>query len=76
MSERGASEEEVRETVLHGTAVAAKRGRQAKEHVFAYNDEWHGRHYLERKVRVIFVEEPDRLVVLTVYVYYGKWTNI
>ncbi len=75
MSERGATEEEVRDTVLSGTPAPAKEGRQARERVFPYNAKWQGRNYAQKRVRAIFVEEHDRLVVLTVYVYYGEWTD-
>jgi len=31
---------------------------------------WNGRHYLTKQVRPIFVDEPERIVVVTVYVYF------
>ena len=75
MRERGATEEEVRQAVLSGSAVEAKRGREAKERVFSYNASWQGRQYSQKKVRAIFIDEGDRLTVLTVYVYFGEWND-
>ena len=73
--ERGASEEEVRRTVLSGETSVAKPGRQAKERVFTYNSEWQGQPHAQKKVRVIYVQEAARLVVITVYAYYGRWED-
>jgi hypothetical protein len=73
MVSRSASEEKVRTTVREGTPAAAKAGRQARERVFAYNDTWQGQRYSQKKVRAVCVQEENRLVVITVYVYYGGW---
>ncbi len=75
MLERGASEDEVHDTMLSGTAASAKAGRQAKERVFPYNSDWQGRRHPQKKVRVIYVQEAERLVVITVYAYYGRWED-
>jgi len=53
--------------------VPAKEGRKAKEFVFDFNRNWRRRYYHQKKVRVIYVEEYSEEVVLTVYVYFGKW---
>jgi len=53
--ERGA--EEVRQTVRSGTPAPARAGRQAKERVFPYNATWQGRHYAQKMVRAIYVED-------------------
>ena len=73
MVSRGATEEEVRATVRDGRSVSAKAGRQARESVFPYNGTWQGQRYPQKKVRAVCVAEEDRLVVITVYVYYGVW---
>jgi len=72
-NERGASEDEVSVVLLRGQEVKVKKGRKGKELVFDYNGEWLGKHYLQKKVRVIYVEESDAIVVITVKVYYGVW---
>ena len=75
MVSRGATDEEVRTTVREGTPVPAKTGRQAREHAFAYNGTWQGKRYPQKNVRAVCVEEENRLVVITVYVYYGVWES-
>ena len=72
-NERGASEDEVSVVLLRGQEVKVKKGRKGKELVFDYNGEWLGKHYPQKKIRVIYVEESDAIVVITVKVYYGVW---
>ena len=73
MKERGASEEEVKEVLLLGANISAKKGRKAKEKIFEYGKEWLGKVYPQKKVMVIYTEENDEIVVITVKVFYGKW---
>jgi len=73
MTERGASGEEVRKVLLFGTDIEAKKGRKAKEMIFPYEEEWIGRVYPQKKIVVIYKEEKDETLVITVKVYYGQW---
>ncbi|MCX8066736.1 MAG: DUF4258 domain-containing protein [Anaerolineae bacterium] len=70
MRERGATEEEVVETIRTGEEVPAKRGRRGYRRNFQYDRLWGGRHYLTKQVLVIVAEEAERLVVVTVYTFY------
>jgi len=71
--ERGSSEDEIELVLQKGVSAPAREGRKAKELVFDFNKNWHGKHYPEKKVKIVYIEENDEIVVLTVYVYYGKW---
>jgi hypothetical protein len=75
MAERGASEDDVRHAIETGRAEPQRAGRWAKEAVFPYNADWQGRRYEQKKVRAVYVEEGARVVVVTVYVYYGRWED-
>jgi len=70
---RGATEKEVLETIERGIAEPAKRGKwQSRCHFpgeYACAD---GKSYIGKTVEVIFAEEPDALVVVTVKVYYEQ----
>lgn len=70
MLERGASEDEVIEAIRAGERVPAKRGRQGHRKNFQYNRLWGGRIYAIKQVLAIVAEEPDALVVVTVYTFY------
>ncbi|MFQ5903968.1 MAG: hypothetical protein ACE5JO_09780 [Candidatus Binatia bacterium] len=74
MVERGVSEEEMTITLEEQNFVAGHSGRKVKEKVFSYDKTWLGERYPEKKVKVIYVEEDNSLVVLTVIASYGKWS--
>jgi hypothetical protein len=76
MTERGASEEEVRKVLLFGTDIEAKRGRKAREMILLYGEKWMGRVYPEKKIVVIYKKEKDEILVITVKVFYGQWRKI
>jgi len=39
---------------------------------FPFNREWNGKTYTTKRVRPIFLEEADEIVVVTVYTYYSR----
>lgn len=70
MIDRGASAEEVEFAIKTGEYSPAKKGRLSFRKNFSYNAVWKGKHYRVKQVMPIVAEEPDRLVVVTVYVYF------
>ena len=48
----------------------AELGRLDCRKDFAFGGVWNSTHYATKQVRPIFVDEPDEIVVVTVYVYY------
>jgi hypothetical protein len=72
MIERGASEEEVKKVLFFGTDITAKKGRKAKDMIFPYEEKWIGRVYPQKKIVVVYKEEKDEALVITVKVFYGQ----
>ena len=70
MLERGASEEEVIETITAGERVPAKHGRVAHRRNFQHNRMWGGKLYPIKQVMPITKDERDSTVVITVYTFY------
>lgn len=70
MADRGASKEEVEMAIRAGEYFPAKKGRLAFRKNFSYNALWKGRYYQVKQVMPIVVEEPNRFVVVTVYVFF------
>ena len=70
MIERGAREDEVTETIRTGDQVPAKQGRLGYRKNFQYDRLWGTKAYAIKQVLVIVVEEPEALVVVTVYAFY------
>jgi Domain of unknown function (DUF4258) len=71
---RGISPQEVELVLQHGASTLARGGRKAKEMVFPYSANWLGRIYPEKKVRVVYIEEEEEIVVVTALAYYGRWS--
>jgi hypothetical protein len=70
MARRGTSEAEVEEVVRTGEHLEARHGRLAFRKDFAYGREWEGKWYDMKQVMPIVAEEQDKLVIVTVYVFY------
>jgi hypothetical protein len=70
MFDRGTNEAEVETAIREGEEIPAKKGRRAFRKNFPFRSEWKGRYYDIKQVTPIIVEEADRFVVITVYVFY------
>jgi hypothetical protein len=70
MQFRGASEHEVIEAIRSGDWQPAGSGRFECREDFPFNSVWNKKAYATKRVRPIFVEEADEIVVITVSVYY------
>ena len=66
LSERGATEEEVRTTVLNGESFPAKFGRTGFRRNFHFDSIWRNRHYATKQVEAFAVREGDDWLVITV----------
>ena len=73
MQDRGAREEEVMATLSKGKELMAPGGRKAREMVFSFDAQWQGKFYHQKKLRVVYIEQGNDLVAITVYTYFGKW---
>jgi hypothetical protein len=67
---RGATEEEVFDTIRSEPWGSAELGRLECRKNYSFNGEWNKKYYSTRQVRPIFADEPEEIVVVTVYVYY------
>ncbi len=71
--ERGTTETEIGVVLSGKQETQLKKGRKSKETIFDYNRGWLGKHYHQKKVQVIYVDEENETVVITVKIYYGRW---
>lgn len=71
---RGATREEVRETVETNPWQSAKRGKYQARKAFAFGrpSPINQQIYPFKTVHAIFADEPNEIVIVTVLVYYGK----
>lgn len=68
--DRGASREETEQAIRTGERLPAQKGRIAFRKNFSHNGMWKGKFYQAKQVMPIVVDEPDRFVVVTVYVFF------
>ena len=73
--ERGADITEIEDVLLNGIPLPAKSGRQMKAKVYPFNQQRLGKFYKEKRIEVIYVIEENKLVTVTVYVFYGEWKD-
>ena len=67
---RGATEDEVVETIKTAKWQSAESGRRECKKDFAFETKWNNTYYKTKQVRPIFVEEDKEIIVITVYTYF------
>jgi len=67
---RGFTAEEVEDTIRSSPREDAELGRLQCTKDFFFGREWNGRVFGTKRVRPVFVEDEDEIVVVTVYTYY------
>lgn len=67
---RGCADEEIKDTIQTVAWEPAELGRLQCRKDFVYNRQWNGKQYKTKQIRPIFAEEKDKIIVITVYVYY------
>jgi hypothetical protein len=73
--ERGATEQEIRETIETGELTLAKKNRLGRAKVYAFNQTRRGKFFEQKRIEVFYVIEGGAIVTVTVYVFYGKWES-
>jgi len=72
-TERGATEAEIYDTLLNGFDVPAKQGRRGKAAIYQYKATRLNKYYEQKRVEVYYTIERDKIITVTVYVFYGSW---
>ncbi len=70
IADRGTSNEEVELAIRTGECFPAKKNRLSFRKNFNYNAVWKGKQYQVKQVMPIVAEEPERFVVVTIYVFF------
>ena len=71
--ERGTNETEIRDVIEAGFPIPAKCGRIGKAKVYDFKQNRHNKYYDHKRVEVFYLIEVDKIITVTVYVFYGKW---
>jgi hypothetical protein len=75
MPDRGTTRDEVAAAIKTGELASAKSKRISYRKNFPFDKEWKGRKYAIKQVMPIVIEESDRIIVVTVYVFYFGGTR-
>jgi hypothetical protein len=67
---RGFNVTEVEESIRTAAWRPAEHGRLECYKDFPFGKDWNGRLYATKRVRPVFVDDPNEIVVVTVYTYY------
>ena len=70
MLDRGATAADVVDAIHMGSSEPVRKGRIMFRKNFTFDRQWREKHYAVKQVAPVVAEEPDRLVVVTVFVYY------
>jgi Domain of unknown function (DUF4258) len=70
MWERGATTEDIRQTIASGRVIPAKFGRTRFRRVFTFDSVWNGKKYARRQIDAYAVKITDGWLVITVIVKY------
>lgn len=73
LKKRGTTEQEIIETLRHGFDIPGKYGRLGKVKVFTFNSIYNEKYYQEKKLEVYYIIELEKIITVTVYVFFGKF---
>ena len=75
MPDRGATRDEVEAAIRTGELAPAKGKRLSYRKNFPFYQEWKGREYAIKQVMPMVMEESDKMMVVTVHVFYFGGTE-
>jgi len=71
--ERGTNKTEIEDVIQTGVEIPAKFRRIGKAKVYDFMQNWHNKYYEQKRVEVFYLIQGDKIITVTVYVFYGKW---
>ena len=71
--ERGTNEDEIKDVINTGFPIPAKYGRTGKAKIYEFKQNRLNKYYEEKRVEVFYIIERNKIITVTVYVFYGKW---
>ena len=71
--ERGTNEDEIKNVIEAGFPIPAKYGRSGKAKVYDFKQDRQDKYYDQKRVEVFYLIEANKIITVTVYVFYGKW---
>jgi len=70
---RGTNEDEIKDVINTGFPIPAKYGRTGKAKIYEFKQNRLNKYYEEKRVEVVYTIKRNKIITVTVYVFYGKW---
>lgn len=74
--ERGTIADEIRDVINTGFDIPAKYDNIGKAKIFKFNGIRNNKYYEQKRVEAFYIIEANKIVTVTVYVFYGKWEEL
>jgi hypothetical protein len=71
--ERGTDENEIIDVINTGFSIPAKYDRSGKAKIYSFQKQRHGKFYNQKRVEIFYTIVKNRVITVTVYVFYGDW---
>jgi len=71
--ERGTNINEIHDIIETGSPIPAKYQRLCKYKIYSFNKERNGKYYKQKRVEVYYIKDVEKIITVTVYVFYGEW---
>jgi hypothetical protein len=71
--ERGVNEAEIIDVINNGFMIDSKYGRFGKAKLYEFRQYRLNKYYEQKRVEVFYIIEKNRIITVTVYVFYGEW---
>jgi hypothetical protein len=71
--ERGTDENEIIDVINTGFSIPAKYDRLGKAKIYSFQKQRHGKFYNQKRVEIFYTIVENRVITVTVYVFYGDW---
>ena len=71
--ERGTNEDEIKDAINTGRGRPPTPGRIGKAKIYEFKQNRLNKYYEEKRVEVFYTIERNKIITVTVYVFYGKW---
>ncbi len=71
--ERGTNREEILQVLKTGQDIPVKYGKLGKYKIFDFKKQRNKKYYEQKRVELIYLIEDNKIITVTVFVFYGKW---
>lgn len=72
--ERGTTKKEINDVIKTGSEIPSKYpNRKGKVKTYKFNKKRHNKFYRQKRIEVYYIEEDEKIITVTVYVFYGEW---